>query len=199
MPAGPSYIGNSLHAAVGTVINGFSGLPDVDMYVELPRAALADWPAAIRRIGAARADGAWIGAKVRCAAAGDTDAPTEAELAAFVVACCAARVPFKATAGLHHAIRHTRADGYERHGFLNLLLGCAAARQGAASEDVAVVLADRDPVSVVGGITRLGADEAVLVRSELFVAFGCCNPGEPIGDLLDLGLLDFTSKAELTW
>lgn len=187
---GKSRDGNALHSAVGKVIAGFTGLPDAELYVEFPRGALADWPAAIRRLGAARAAGIWVGAKIRCAAAGDTDAPTDAELAAFVVACRATGVPFKATAGLHHAIRHTRDDGYERHGFLNLLLGCAAALRGAGRDEVAAVLADRDAASVVAGITDLSADEAAQVRSALFVAFGCCDPAEPIADLVKLGLLD---------
>ena len=30
--------------------------------------------------------------------------------------------PFKCTAGLHHAVRHTGDDGFEHHGFLNVLL-----------------------------------------------------------------------------
>jgi len=46
-----------------------------------------------------------------------------AELAAFVHACWVRTVPFKATAGLHRAVRAVdERDGLVHHGFLNLLV-----------------------------------------------------------------------------
>ncbi|SEP07985.1 hypothetical protein [Amycolatopsis saalfeldensis] len=63
--------------------------------------------------------------------------PDEAELAAAVLAAVEAGVPFKATAGLHHALRNTDPDtGFEQHGFLNLLLAADAAARG-TKEDAA--------------------------------------------------------------
>jgi hypothetical protein len=182
-----------LMATVGVVLAGFAGLADeTAVYVELPRGdAMADWPRAIETLGAARAGGRNVGAKVRCAASVGGDAPSDDELARFVVDCRDGGTPFKATAGLHRAIRHTQDDGLDRHGFLNLLLACAVAlRDGSEAVDVAAVLAERGADTVVEGIESLSVEEAARVRTELFTAFGCCDPREPIDDLRALGLLE---------
>ena len=51
-------------------------------------------------------------------AGGRTRSPSEAELAAVVAACAGPRLPFKLTAGLHHAVRHLDPEtGFEQHGF----------------------------------------------------------------------------------
>ena len=55
--------------------------------------------------------------------------PTPVELAAVICACRDRELPFKLTAGLHHALRHTDPEtGFTHHGFLNVLV--AAARRG---------------------------------------------------------------------
>jgi hypothetical protein len=185
--------GSPLMATVGILLAGFAGLPDgTSVYVELPRGdALADWPRAIETLGAARAGGRNVGAKVRCAMTANDEAPSDEDLARFVIDCRDGGTPFKATAGLHHAIRHTQTDGLERHGFLNLLLGCAVAlRADSGADDVAMVLAERDPAVVVDGIDSLSVEDAARVRTELLTGFGCCDPTEPIDDLRALGLLE---------
>jgi hypothetical protein len=182
-----------LMATVGVVLAGFAELPEsTAMYVELPRGgAVADWPRAIETLGAAVASGRNVGAKVRCAGTTQDDVPTDSELAGFVVACRDHGTPFKATAGLHHAIRGQQDDGIDHHGFLNLLLACAVALSGDGDEAaVAAVLAERDPAVVMGAIRALTIGTAARVRGELLAAFGCCSPGEPIADLRELGLLE---------
>lgn len=111
--------------------------------------------------------------------------PGEAELAAAVHALVAAQVPFKATAGLHHAVRTTAPDtGFEQHGFLNLMLATAAARDGADVATLTEVLAERDTAHVRDGVP--GLDPGVR-RS--FRSFGTCSVTEPIAELVALGLL----------
>jgi len=114
------------------------------------------------------------GAKLRCG--GDAGVPADAELAGFVAACRDAGLPFKATAGLHHPVRH---DG--GHGFLNLLAAAAAARRGADAATLAGVLAERDPDALLAA-----QDPAAR---ELFTAYGSCSFREPVADLRALGVL----------
>ncbi|WP_116246682.1 hypothetical protein [Nocardiopsis sp. FIRDI 009] len=114
--------------------------------------------------------------------------PGEAELAAFVTAVLARGLPFKCTAGLHHAVRHTTAEGFEQHGFLNLLVATAAAADGAGTDDLTGILADRDGAALVDAAARLTPDQAEAVRAR-FVSFGTCSVVEPLEDLVTLGAL----------
>lgn len=117
--------------------------------------------------------------KVRCG----PEVPPVGELAHLVRSCREHGVPFKATAGLHHAVRR---EG--RHGFLNLL---AAAIFG----DEEAALAEEDPAAFRLDEERFRwrdrAASAVEVERgrELFVAFGSCSFDEPVDDLRELGFL----------
>jgi hypothetical protein len=118
-------------------------------------------PAAIGAVAA-------IGARVKLRCGGE--AVPSIDQVAFVIACCReARVRFKATAGLHHALRH---DG--EHGFLNLLAAVTAAP--GRLEDV---LAEEDSAAL----------ELDARARDLFVSFGSCSWREPVDDLVELGLL----------
>jgi hypothetical protein len=118
-------------------------------------------------------------AKVRCGPA----VPDIEELAAVVRACKDAGVPFKATAGLHHAVRR---DG--QHGFLNLL---AAAIFG--DEEAALAEEDAEAFGIEGEGFRWrerAASASDVERGRaLFVAFGSCSFSEPVDELRELGLL----------
>lgn len=105
--------------------------------------------------------------------------PDESELAAAVVALTAAEVPFKATAGMHHALRNTdRKTSFEQHGFLNLLAATEAAGRGASVEDVVSTLAERSAVRV-----------RVPDGDSLVCSIGTCSIDVPVAELAELGLL----------
>jgi hypothetical protein len=115
-------------------------------------------------IGAVTAVGGRV--KLRCGGA----VTPSAEQVALVITCCReAGVPFKATAGLHHAVRRG-----EEHGFLNVLAATTA-----PSGRIEAVLAEEDPAK----LDVAGADRS------LFVSFGSCSWREPVDDLVELGLL----------
>jgi hypothetical protein len=115
--------------------------------------------------------------------------PGEAELARCISLLAADRLPFKCTAGLHHAVRHRAEDtGFEHHGFLNVLLAVAAALQGARETDVAKVLADQDAHRVAAGISGLDRETGADARA-LFTSLGTCSTDEPVADLVTLGLV----------
>lgn len=116
--------------------------------------------------------------KVRC---GPT-VPSVEELANVVRACREHAVPFKATAGLHHAVRQDR-----QHGFLNLL---AAAVFG--NEDAALAEDDLEAFRIDDAFRwrdRSASIDDVERGRELFVAFGSCSFSEPVDDLIALGYL----------
>lgn len=113
----------------------------------------------------------------------------EQTLARCLVTLAQERLPFKCTAGLHHAVRHRAADtGFEHHGFLNVILAVTAAVTGAGVADVAAVLADQDAARVAAAVNELDAEAAAEARS-LFTSFGTCSTDEPIADLVRLGLV----------
>lgn len=128
-------------------------------------------------------------AKLRTGGQAAAAFPDEPALAAALVDLADRRLPFKCTAGLHHAVRHAAADtGFEHHGFLNLLLAVAAAADGAPAQDVASVLAGLDGGEVAAGIAGLDPLDADRVRA-LFISVGTCSTDEPVADLVALGLI----------
>jgi hypothetical protein len=121
-------------------------------------------------------------AKVRC---GGDDVPSDTELARFVRACAERDLVFKATAGLHHAVR---VNG--EHGFLNLL--AAVVFQG--DEDAALAETDADafalgPDAFSWRGRAATAGELRRARRERLHAIGSCSFFEPVGELEALGMM----------
>jgi hypothetical protein len=165
---------------------------DARVWAEVPPSStldgtLATWLDDVRAAGG--------GAKYRTGGVHPAATPSEAQLAAFIAGCLARRLPFKLTAGLHHALRHTAAasgvDGQdlEQHGLLNVVGAVAAALDGADEAAVALLLADRDPGRVAARVAGLG-DDAVRQVRRAFVSFGCCGVTDPLNDLVTLGLVE---------
>jgi hypothetical protein len=121
-------------------------------------------------------------AKVRC---GGERRPTSAELARFVRACSDIGLPFKASAGLHHAVRSGEA-----HGFINLLAAALfpqRAEEALDEEDPAAFAVDGERFAWAG----LVADAAAIagMRRERFRSFGSCSFAEPVDELRALAIL----------
>ena len=160
---------------------------DLEVYVELPRDERR--PALLAALAGTRHH-----AKLRTGGVRADLYPDERELAAAVVACVSAGVAFKATAGLHHAVRNTDpATGFEQHGFLNVLAAVDAAQRGAATGEVAAVLTERDAYLVADWVAEL-EQRGRPVRNT-FHSFGTCSIDDPRAELSALGLLDPTSHA----
>ncbi|NEC14149.1 hypothetical protein G3I34_18130 [Streptomyces sp. SID8014] len=111
--------------------------------------------------------------------------PDERELARSVLLAVRAKVPFKATAGLHHAVRNTDPRTlFEQHGHLNLLAATGAALDGAGEEDIVAILAERDAATVAGLVGALSPEVRKTFRS-----FGTCSLAGPVSELAALDLL----------
>lgn len=166
---------------------------DLPLAVELPRGLsstlLAEAMDALHEGG--------FQAKIRCGGVTENAVPGIAEVADVIRAAERAKVTFKATAGLHHPVRHFNAQaGFVMHGFLNVL---AAACAAAALDNAALreIVADEDASSfefreqgfLWRGVLLAGVSELARVRSEVFTGFGSCSFTEPVDDLITLGAI----------
>lgn len=129
-----------------------------------------------------------------------------ADVARFLHECAAAKVAFKATAGLHHPLRAEYRLTYAAdspcatmHGFLNLFVAAAAAwRQGVGPDELVRLLTLTSPVDFqfgrdslqVGGAS-LTLDDLAATRRQFAIGFGSCSFSEPVEDLRALGWLDW--------
>ena len=158
---------------------------ETPVFVELPRTTPTEGPTA-----------GWLGAADVVAEAelrlkfrtGGVEAhlhPVATELAAWIDAALDRETPFKCTAGLHHAVRQTSMEGFEQHGFLNVLLATRRAFDGSTRDEVVEILESRDALGLADDAN--GADLAGARR--WFTSFGTCSVRQPLADLIDLGLL----------
>ncbi|WP_091317205.1 hypothetical protein [Micromonospora chersina] len=141
---------------------------------------------ALDALAEARAGGLPVAAKFRTGGLAAELFPTPVELAAVICACRDRDLPFKLTAGLHHAIRHRDPEtGFTHHGFVNVLAATLAATGGAEVDGVAELLAATDPLRVV----ELARSHREAERP-LWVGYGSCSISEPLTDLIRLGLVN---------
>jgi len=162
---------------------GLAALPaGMPCFVELP--VTGEWRDALPMLASTGLSG-----KVRCGGTRPELFPSPEQLGGFVHACAQLGVPFKATAGLHHALPYRDpATGFTHHGFLNLLLAASRAIAGAAAGDVIAALSMTHADALVGEATALTPDHAAAAR-QLFVAYGSCSTADPVDDLRTLGLV----------
>jgi len=173
---------------------------EVPVYLEPPRLhdepAGHAWLAALDEVAAAD-----LRLKLRTGGVSADAFPTSAELATCIDAALDRELPFKCTAGLHHAVRHTATEGFERpvgqHGFLNVLLATRAGLDGAGVGELAAVLEEQDAAEVGRRVGDADQDTLSATR-DWFISFGSCSVLEPLEDLVDLGLLPHLSSHQRT-
>lgn len=136
-------------------------------------------------------------AKIRTGGVTPEAFPPIEQVALFISACAERRIPFKATAGLHHPLRCLKPLTYDSdaptgvmHGFLNVFI--AAALPNFALQ----ILSDENPRSFAfddGGVwwrdRRITTEELVRTRRHFARSFGSCSFEEPIADMKELGWL----------
>lgn len=152
-----------------------AGVPDVgEVYVETPLDdALEDRLDHLAELG--------LRAKVRC---GGAVVPDSEGLAGFIRSCRERELVFKATAGLHHAVR---ADG--EHGFLNLLAAVVFGDEELALEDTDPAAFELDAERFSWRGRSACAGELVSARRKRLHSIGSCSFFEPVEELEGLGLL----------
>lgn len=169
---------------------------DLSVFVELPWDADFDASAdALRRTG--------LRAKLRTGGVSPEAIPPAETVVSFLEACVRLRVPFKATAGLHHPVRCVRPLTYEAdppsapmHGFVNLFLASAMLYEDGDVDAAAELLNEEDAESLKFSEDAVRwKDREILteviaeVRRTLALSFGSCSFDEPLADLISLGWL----------
>jgi hypothetical protein len=142
-------------------------------------------------------------AKVRTGGITAAAFPATADLARFIRVCAELHVPFKATAGLHHALRGDYRLTYapdsaqgRMFGFLNVFLAAALAQGGLGDGELGELLEEASPLafkvtddSIAWRGHRLDLPALRRAREQVVISFGSCSFTEPMGELAALGFL----------
>ncbi|HEY9714482.1 MAG TPA: hypothetical protein V6C72_13530 [Chroococcales cyanobacterium] len=139
-------------------------------------------------------------AKIRMGGVTADAIPAPDAVAAFILECARLRLPFKATAGLHHPIRATQPLTYEEnapkavmHGFLNVLTAAAFAWHG--DHNIEEILTETDASAFKFDELAhykdrsLTAQQVRAARKEFIHSIGSCSFDEPLADLEALELI----------
>ena len=177
---------------------------EVFPFFEIPVMASGDGGAPDFRGMIAALAGADGAAKLRTGGVTQEAFPPAAGVAEFLVACHAADVPFKATAGLHHACRAHYPLTYEpdsarglMHGFLNVFLAAAFVHARHADPEMArAMLEETDPAAFEFGrefvrwrSAGLELLELAQARETFALSYGSCSFEEPVEELKKLKLI----------
>lgn len=137
------------------------------------------------------------GVKLRCGGADASMFPDSETVSLFILSATDAKLPFKATAGLHRPVRYFDAGlGVWHHGFINILVAAAGAEAGHSIEMLTDIIDETDTgafkvstafvtwrdLSIPGPAMR-------RVRTQGFVGYGSCDFFEPIEALESLSFL----------
>jgi hypothetical protein len=155
---------------------------DVPVYVELPNVdPSGSWLEAADAVAAAE-----LRLKFRTGGLESHLFPSPGSVATWIDVALDRETPFKCTAGLHNAVRHTDPEtGFEHHGFVNVLVATRLAFDGAGPAEVSEALEQRDGTALAETARELDLAGA----RRWFTSFGSCSVAEPLADLKELGLI----------
>jgi len=162
-------------------------------YFEIP--INTDVSALVRAIATAGAR-----AKIRTGGITPEAFPRAERIVDFLSACKHQGVAFKATAGLHHAVRGEYRLTYEpgspnamMYGFLNLFVAAALLYSGESEETALSSLEDSEPSAfsfsddaVQWREKRIALEQIAKFRSRFGISFGSCSFREPVDELASI-------------
>jgi hypothetical protein len=129
--------------------------------------------------------------------------PSSESIAEMLATLGRLRIPFKATAGLHHPIRSRHPLTYAHnspsgtmHGFVNLCCAAALIYFGGDAGEAKSILDEQDTGAWLLNDQQLGwrnqswsCEQLREVRARFFISFGSCSFEEPFSDLEAMGWL----------
>jgi hypothetical protein len=169
--------------------------PKLTTYFEIPISSAEECVAAVADCGRRT--------KIRTGGETADKIPAPEGVVKFIRRCADARVPFKATAGLHHPLRSVHRLTYQAdsasglmHGFINVFLTAAFLMAGMPADLAVQLLQEQserafrfDSSEITWREHRLTRDQIAATRRGFAVSFGSCSFTEPIDDLKSLSLL----------
>ena len=172
--------------AVARIADSASGF---NTFVEIPLTDVAPLLDVLRDHG--------LNAKVRTGGVTAEMFPGPEALLAFIERACRANVPFKATAGLHHATRGDYRLTYETDsprgtmfGFLNVFLTAAFVHAGMTDGAALALLLERDVKkflvssnAIRWGDRSVTTEHIRAARDCVATSFGSCSFREPVDEL----------------
>lgn len=199
VPEGAAHHADTLDRMLKYLCDTAAGSEDepIRIFLEISRgtrysAALAS---AVEAISSTPCDLNKLSLKVRCGGIHPEDYPSCEELAQFIFAVIRASQSFKATAGLHHPVRHFNDNAATvMHGFLNVFFAAIfCAVLGLEIDDLASVLAEEDPARFQFVDTGIqfnnyfaSTEQIRTIRSAHAMSIGSCSFDEPRADLVAL-------------
>lgn len=163
-----------------------------------------DWPGragvaidAIRAYNSLQATSHGIGFKLRCGGLEVSAFPDTDRVSGIIIACRDAGVPLKATAGLHHPIRHYNDNLQTRvHGFINVFgAGVLTNVHGLEPQKVVAIIEEEaegfsfSDEAFSWNDLSVTVEDITRIRQQCLISYGSCSFDEPREDLLALGWL----------
>lgn len=138
-----------------------------------------------------------VGFKLRTGGVTADSFPSSEQVAWALAAVRNAGVPLKATAGLHHPVRHYNDSVMTRmHGFLNVFCAAILAENFNLSiEQTKAILDDEDAGDFIFGDSAFSWHdlrvniEQIQAARRFYLSFGSCSFDDPREDMKKLGLL----------
>lgn len=169
---------------------------DIELFLEV--SPHSDPIPLLREIAQTRAS-----AKLRTGGVLERAIPSSDQVLRFLEVCIEEGVPFKATAGLHHAIRGRYPLTYEHSsatammfGYLNVFLGAAFAAAGSSESAVLGILEETNAAAF--RVDDRGVwwrdhvvvhEQLAVVRQTVALSFGSCSFTEPVAEARTLNLI----------
>lgn len=139
------------------------------------------------------------GYKLRCGGAEPSMYPSPQQVAHVILTCKRHEIALKATAGLHHPIRHfNQSEKVTMHGFLNVFgAGIIAQYHDLNIDQIAAIVEDENPEHFIFTDSELKWNDLSVIidnvdeaRRRTMISFGSCSFDEPREDLTKLGLFE---------
>ena len=142
-------------------------------------------------------------AKSRTGGVTENAIPATGDVLRFMKACHLHRVAFKATAGLHHAMRAEYPLTYEQEspraemlGYINVFLAAAFLAAGLTDDEIVKILEERDATAFRFGDAgvswrgrNLSVDQLDRTRRDFALSYGSCSFADPVAEAKELGLI----------